>query len=280
MKKGWFLFIVWLLLMIGTTPVLADDPNSDNSSEVGVDPVTGRNQGFDLMWGDVYLATVYEVQLAKDPNFTLILFDTQTYTPPDVMNPALIFNPGRLEAGHVYYWRVRVREVATGESILSPWSEPVKFTVGAGLPTATQYLPPMNLSPTNGALDVPLAPLAFSWTAMIDVIQYQFQLAEDAAMSKLIVDVRVPTTAYNYESALNYHTSYYWRVRATEPTLSDFSPVFSFTTLAPPQPPPPSPSTAPPLPLIPLWVWVVISIGALLVGMTAFLIVRGIKLPK
>jgi len=278
-KKGWLLFIVWLLLMTGTMPVLADDPTSDNSSEVGVDPVTGRNQGFYLMWEDVYLATVYEVQLAKDPNFTLIVFETQSYTPPNVMNPAVIFAPGRLETGHVYYWRVRVRGTAYGQSILSPWSEPVKFTVEAGLPTTTPYLSPIALSPANGAMDMPSAPVAFSWTAMVDVTQYQFQLAEDAAMSKLIVDVRVPTTAYNYESPLNYHTSYYWRVRATEPTLSDFSPVFSFTTVAPPQPLP-SPPAAPPLPLIPLWVWVVTSIGALLVGVTVFLIVRGIRLPK
>lgn len=280
MKKGWLLFIVWLLLLMGTTPVLADDPTSDNSSEVGVDPVTGRNQGFDLMWEDIYLATVYEVQLAKDPNFTLIVFETQSYTPPNIMNPALIFAPGQLEAGHVYYWRVRVRGVATGESILSPWSEPVKFTVKAGLATATPYLSPIALSPTNGALDMPPTPVAFSWTAMVDVTQYQFQLAEDASMSELIVDVVVPTTAHNYEGPLNYGTSYYWRVRATQPSLSDFSPVFSFTTVAPPQLQPPSPQVASTLPLIPLWVWVIASIGTSLVGMIAFLIVRGIKLRK
>lgn len=275
MKKGWFLFIALLWLIMSTAPVLADDPTGDNSTHVGADPVTGRNQGFDFRWGDAYLATVYEVQIAKDPNFTFIVFQTQTYTPFDVTNPALVFPPGRFEAGHVYYWRVRVRGTAYGQSILSPWSEPVEFTVETGLPTSTPYLSPIALSPLNGASDISLTPLVFSWTAMPDATQYQFQLAEDAAMGKLIADVTVPTTAYNYEGALDYDTTYYWRARATEPTPSDFSPVFSFTTAAHPQPPPPAPLT--PAAPVPLWVWIVSSIGALLVGITAFLIVRGIK---
>jgi hypothetical protein len=110
---------------------------------------------------------------------------------------------------------------------------------------------------------------------MVNTTQYQFQLAEDAAMSKLIVDALVPTTAYNYEGRLDYGTSYYWRVRATEPAPSDFSPVFTFTTAAQPQAPPsPAPVTSPP---IPTWVWVISSIGALLIGTTIFLIVRTTK---
>ena len=38
---------------------------------VGADPVTGRNQQVDLAWEQLCLATGYELQIAKDQNFTL-----------------------------------------------------------------------------------------------------------------------------------------------------------------------------------------------------------------
>ena len=38
---------------------------------VGADPVTGRNQQVDLSWEQLCLSTGYELQIAKDQNFTL-----------------------------------------------------------------------------------------------------------------------------------------------------------------------------------------------------------------
>ena len=39
-----------------------------------------------------------------------------------------------LSSGKTYYWRVKIRDVATGDAIQSPWSWSESFTVKAGLP--------------------------------------------------------------------------------------------------------------------------------------------------
>jgi len=57
----------------------------------------------------------------------------------------------------------------------------------------------------------------------------------------------VPTTAYEYGGKLDYGTSYFWQVTATEPVPSEPSPVFSFTTEARPVPVPVSLSASPAL---------------------------------
>ena len=103
---------------------------------VGVDPVTGRNQDIDLIWEQLCLATDYQVQIAKDPAFTLMVWDTGVYTPSDSTSPTLILPPSsRFQAGQTYYIRWRVRGAATGEQITSPWSEVQQpLTIKQGFP--------------------------------------------------------------------------------------------------------------------------------------------------
>jgi hypothetical protein len=100
---------------------------------VGVDPVTGRNQEIDLIWEQLCLSTEYQVQIAKDPRFTLIVWDTGIYSPPDALSPALIIPPSsRFQTGQTYYIRWRVRGTATGEQIRSPWSAVEKLIIKQG----------------------------------------------------------------------------------------------------------------------------------------------------
>ena len=101
-------------------------------------------------------------------------------------------------------------------------------------------------------------------------MSYEFILAEDAAMTKVVKQDTVSTTAYLYTGNLKYSTSYFWRVRPVEPAPGDWSPVFTFTTASEPAPPPPPEKPAP----TPLWVWVVIAIGAILVIVTLVLIFK------
>jgi hypothetical protein len=176
---------------------------------------------------------------------------------------------GNLECGHTYYWRVQVRMCATGQFVRSPWSETRSFTIKAGLPVTTPYYGPQLLAPNNGCLGCPVQPASFSWSPFKETTKYKFVLATDAAMTQVVKEAEVTTTAYEYDGTLTYSTNYFWRVMALEPAPSDWSATFSFVTEAAPVPTPtPTPSPTP------VWVWVVIAIGAILVIVTLVLIFK------
>ena len=248
---------------------------------VDYDPVTGRAGQINLMWQPQSLSRGYNIQIAKDEDFALQIADIggawfgPFYTPPDLDTPALVIPPGggavidingntwtvaALEAGHSYYWRVKVQDVATGDAITSPWSWREIFTVKAGLPVATPYYGLELLSPNNGCIGCPVKPASFSWSPFPQTTKYEFVLATDAAMADMVVEAEVTTTAYEHEGMLEYGTNYFWQVRAIEPFPSDWSATFSFQTDAHPAPSPP-PGTPQGTPI---WVWVTIAIGVTL----------------
>ncbi|HEX7364836.1 MAG TPA: hypothetical protein VF366_06715, partial [Dehalococcoidia bacterium] len=100
--------------------------------------------------------------------------------------------------------------------------------------------------------------------------KYKFVLASDAAMTQVVKEAEVTTTAYEYDGTLDNSTNYFWRVMSLEPAPSDWSATFSFQTEAPAPPPD---QVAKPVPT-PIWVWVVIAIGAILVIVTLILIFK------
>jgi hypothetical protein len=257
----------------GPTPT---SPISNN--KVKYDPVSGRASELDLTWNAVSLSRGYRIQIAKDQDFRLQIADIGAtyggpfYVPPDLDAPALFIPPGggtvrdengntwtvpALEAGHTYYWRVMVQDVATGDAIQSPWSWREIFTVQAGLPVAHPYYGLQLLSPDNGCLGCSVKPASFSWSPFRDTRKYRFVLAKNAALTDIIVDAEVPTDSYSYEGALDYGTAYFWRVMAVEPVPGDWSATFCFQTKPAPAPQPPS-NTQPP---VPAWVWIIIASG-------------------
>jgi len=260
----------------GPTPT---SPISNNS--VKYDPISGRASQLDLTWDALSLSRGYRIQIAKDQDFRLQVADIGAtyggpfYVPPDLDAPALFIPPGggtvrdengntwtvpTLEAGHTYYWRVMVQDVATGDAIQSPWSWREIFTVQAGLRVAHAYYGLRLLSPDNGCLGCPVKPVSFSWSPFRDAQRYRFVMAKNAAMTDIVVDAEVPTTGYNYAGALDYGTVYFWRVMALEPVPGDWSATFCFRTQPAPVPQLPSNTQ----PSVPSWVWVVI-IGGLAV---------------
>ncbi len=129
-----------------STPAVAAAAQSEavdeGSQTVGKDPVSGRNQQVDFGWEQYCYSSEYQLQIAKDPEFTLIVLDTGAFAPASAMSPRAYFPAGgraaspssltgwaQLEAGHTYYWRVRVRQAASGQYIRSPWSEVKSFTI-------------------------------------------------------------------------------------------------------------------------------------------------------
>jgi hypothetical protein len=261
---------------------------------VGADPVTGRNAQIDLSWEQLCLAIWYQLQIAKDKDFTLRVNPTINWgngstgvisavtgsilLKMDAGNntsPAAWIPPGSLpEAGAIYYWRIRAVKSATTQIANSPWSETRSFTVKAGFIVNTPYYGVQLLSPANGGIGIATKPTQFSWSPWQDATKYEFDLAKDSEFKQMVTTANTTTTAYSYSGALDYSTSYFWRVKALEVNgqniPSDWSATFSFQTEAAPAAP-----TAPPAePATPLWVWVIIAIGAILSIVTLILIFK------
>jgi len=257
---------------------------------ISADPVTGRNQQIDLAWEQLCLATGYQLQVAKDKNFTLrinpdinnkgkiavvtnsIFLDMDS---TNMTSPAAWIAPGALpEAGAIYYWRVRVYKSATSQLAVSPWSETRSFTVKAGFIVSTPYHGVQLLSPVNGYFGCKVRLADFSWSPWKGATKYQFDLARDSGFKQLVMTIATTTTGYQYEDKLDYNTNYFWRVKALEingrDIPSDWSATFSFQT----EPAPAPEATAPAEPATPLWVWVIIAIGAIFVIVTIILIFK------
>jgi hypothetical protein len=207
------------------------------NSLVNCDPVTGRNAQVDLKWEQLSLAEAYEIEIGKDKWFDLAVTGAAPatnpfYVPNDLLYPAYYIGDGLLpEAGHTYFWHVRVKRAATGQVIRSRWSYALSFTVRAGFPVAASSYPGIaSLQPCHEACDVPSYPLGFSWTPMQGTTNYRFVLSRDPGLSQPVIDQAVNATAYKLPWRLDYQTAYFWQVTPLEPIPGDPSPIFAFTT--------------------------------------------------
>jgi hypothetical protein len=280
---------------------------------IGCDPVSGRAQEVNLCWEQLCVANAYDLEIAKDKDFTIRVLDwviagtfdgtapkNITYPsglsaeldkweyaflrPVDVLKPCVFFpaggsvtanssaiaSSGNLECGHQYFWRVQVRECATQEMLRSQWSKVNSFTIKAGLPVRADYYGLKLLAPDNGCLGCRVKPVFFSWTPFKETTKYKFVLAKDAAMTQVVAEAEVPTTAYQYNGTLDYSTNYFWRVMSLTPAPSDWSATFSFQT----EPKPAAPAAPAEAPATPMWVWAIIVIGVILLLVTFVLIFK------
>lgn len=248
-------------------------PTGDNTA--GCDPVTGRSEDMDLKWEQPSLGDLNEVHLAKDADFSLRQtvdaelkglepVDNPYFKPVEEPGlPAACILPGdHLECGNFFYWRVRVRHAATGENITSPWSDTVKFSVQPGYQVVSPTYGVQLLNPQSGCTCPCSAETAFSWSPYFKTTIYRFQLADNPDMQNMLVDTAVQgTTSYLYTSNLQCGGSYFWRVKAVQPTQSDWSATFNLKT---------ENSTATTVTAnvmttkIPLWIWVIIAICLIL----------------
>ncbi|MCX6005816.1 MAG: hypothetical protein NTZ34_00950, partial [Chloroflexi bacterium] len=130
-----------------------------NHFTVSCDPITGRAGPIELKWLPRSLSRGYDIYIAKDIDFYMTVAKIgndygKPYIPPDLDHPALYIRPGggtvtdskgnswtvpELEAGHSYYWKIKVVEVATGDAITSPWSWRESYDVRPGFKVAAPY---------------------------------------------------------------------------------------------------------------------------------------------
>jgi hypothetical protein len=252
-----------------------DISGANKGNIISSDPVTGRNAQVDFSWKDYYLSRKYQVQIARDPAFTLRVFDSGAMDTSDSPSPAFWMPPGSLEAGHTYYWRVRSVQAASGQYIDSPWSDIKSFTVEQGYNTDDNSYTIRAFTPADGSTQYPVKPISFSWSSYQGTTKYQFILAKDAQLHDVVVDDFASTAAYSVKDSLEYDTGYYWQVRAVEPVLSDAGSVFTFHTVLAPQSADGDKSALPDG--FPQWAVAVILAGTLIVAGLLILLFRARK---
>jgi hypothetical protein len=116
---------------IGITVTAAVEKS--NCSLTSCDPVSGRNQDITLQWEQLCLCTEYRLQIAKDPQFSLIIYDRNNLVPYAVTSPGMVYLAGGiLQCGQTYYLRVRCLAMACGQNARSPWSSLGCITIRSG----------------------------------------------------------------------------------------------------------------------------------------------------
>lgn len=236
------------------------------------DICTCQAEVFCFRWHQLPLAEEYELWIAQDEEFSIVLHRVEDIAPPDCCNPSWCppKDSFRFVCGKTYYWRVRSSKSIEGERVHSRWSPPMQFTVKICSSVGERHGAPILEVPQSGSRNTPRSP-SFSWIGFSDTTKYEFILAEDADLTRVIVREEVLTPAYRYTDKLDWGKTYFWQVRAVEPAPSEPA-TATFTVVsesaAPPAPPAP--------PVTPFWVWLVIGILALLtVGIIVFSLITG-----
>ena len=211
----------------------------------------------EFSWEETEAAQEYQLQLSLGSDFESVLADTTlsgtTFTPED-----------DLDVETIHFWRVR----ATNTGGAGEWSEVWSFTTIMGAPAQVALV-----SPENESEGIELQP-ELSWQSLMNAESYQLQLATDEAFSEVVIDssgvggsaallakasdlravrsgsksdVKSSTTnetgdtdlvSFQVEQDLDYETTYFWRVRATNVGgTGEWSESWSFTTLEEPLPP-------------------------------------------
>jgi hypothetical protein len=259
-------------------------------------------------------STNYQVQVTASADFsggTTPVVDTTTSGAGTGMDTyiagntlaTLGINPGNgvnaLKSGTNYTWRVRAIS-----PLQSRWSTQT-FTTALSTIQNTA----VNSAPANGATGVDVN-TTFTWPAVSGAnVTYEFVIAEETGQTDkfAIIDysATTPTNASPLRETLKYNTQYWWRVRATNGTVTSAWSTFFFTTeVAPPTTTggtgttitiPPVTSTVititQPVTSItltggttgnsipPALLWAVIAIGAILIIAVIVLIVRTRRIP-
>jgi photosystem II stability/assembly factor-like uncharacterized protein len=216
-----------------TSPPILVSPDKGASAIGNLVDHTVRNINLD--WETMDGATSYEWECGYDDDFTStsVGFEDST-SASSIRLPAL-------EPTTTYHWRVRASSPA-----LSPWSEKRSFTTV--MDTEAVTLRPE--SPTAGAIGVAVMPV-FQWTAVIGAEAYELLVATDADANNPVIaktdEYALAGNVWQCDVSLDYATTYYWKVRATNAsTRSAWSTTGVFTTeSAPASTEPPEETLAP-----------------------------------
>jgi len=189
------------------------------TTPVTVQLITPVNQEKDisltaeLEWQSYDNADYYEVQISEYPDFRSFISE-DNYADTN-------YKISDLNNSTVYYWRVRF----TIDQEHSTWSDVWSFETEAIIPEVP------TLINEDGQQDASTTP-RLEWNPANDAETYHLQLSNQSDFSELILNKgSLSDTWYELTEALDYSTTYHWRVRAgNESGKSNWSESRSFTT--------------------------------------------------
>jgi uncharacterized protein (TIGR02145 family) len=174
-----------------------------------------------LTWNASPDAISYSLQVSTDSLFSSFVFNQSGLTSTSRQLTGL----SNLTT---YYWHVNV----TNNSGTSDWSKPLwRFTTTGSAPGE-----PLLSSPVNNTTGISTSPV-LAWNASPGALSYTLQVSTNNSFSNNIVYNQGGLTGTNQTvTGLNYSTTYYWRVSATNNYGSSgwSTSVWSFTTVGPP----------------------------------------------
>lgn len=202
-----------------TDPIATVGPTLKSPADgfvVAMNPASGSAYDVTFIWEryDSTSITQMDLQIATDSGFDGIIYN-ETFgdgtpsvdTAIDSETIAKVVGPTSLEhqkaqynPGTTYYWRVR-----TNTPLLSPWSEVRSFTIESTVTFGVT-------SPTLGATNVPVEP-TLVWNDYEGAISYEVMIAEDPTFAVWDWMHSADSTFIKVDEALDYSTTYYWRVR-------------------------------------------------------------------
>lgn len=171
-----------------------------------------------LNWNPVSNAEFYRLQVSTDNAFATTVIDVT-----GLVNAGFAVQPGTLQNGVQYYWRVN----ATNAGGTSDWSTVWNFTTIVAAPNA-----PNLLLPVNGATGVSTQP-TMDWSDVSGATTYHLQISFNNQFNALALDQTGITTSTFVvgPGILSGTTQYYWRVSASNVGGEGlWSSVFNFTT--------------------------------------------------
>ncbi|MCX7879997.1 MAG: aryl-sulfate sulfotransferase [Ignavibacteria bacterium] len=167
-----------------------------------------------LKWSSVPFALKYLVEVSEDKNFQIGVLRYNSNSAFILIND-LVYSTK-------YYWRVK----AICSDAESPWSDVSSFRT-----VPERYLPPPTLFyPENNSMNFKIGNYLV-WIKEPFANEYEIQVSTDQTFFNLIANQKTSDTLFKTTN-LSYGTRYYWRVRAINETQqSNWSSIFSFTTL-------------------------------------------------
>ena len=180
------------------------------------DGATNQDLSVKYVWLKIAGATSYRLQVASDSTFASgVVVNDSTVTDSTKTVGGLAF-------GMKYFWRVNSKNIGG----TSPYSSIWNFRTYDSDPAIPKQLAPANLA--TGLL----TPLTITFTRPSGATSFHLQVSTDSTFSGAFV-VNDATLADTFKTvvALNYVTTYYWRVNADAVSgTSPYSPVRRFTT--------------------------------------------------